>query len=136
MYLILESATILDTMGVYPMSWAGWVFVEAMKFWFYALCMSMLISLIQLSQLYGKSKVDLNEKLTAKQRAHMMKQDAMKARRKRNVILRRLATDAFDIWIPGTITGWLATSFEGVGWVGIGSTVLAGWDVWVRIQSN
>lgn len=96
----------------------------------------MLISLIQLSQLYGKSKVDLNEKLTAKQRAHMMKQDAMKARRKRNVILRRLATDAFDIWIPGTITGWLATSFEGVGWVGIGSTVLAGWDVWVRIQSN
>lgn len=85
MYLILESSTILDTMGVYPVSWAGWVFVEAMKFWFYALCMSMLVSLVQLSQL-NREKAEANEKLTAKQQAHLVRQDEMKARTKRKWI--------------------------------------------------
>lgn len=55
---------------------------------------------------------------------------------RRIALLKKLVTDMADIFIPGTITGWLPTSFAGVGWVGVVSTVLSGSDVWIKIQSN
>jgi hypothetical protein len=121
-------------MGIYPLSWAAPLFAEAMKFWFCALVMSLALSLLQLWELeFGPVGANFEKSSVTK------KGDAEAERERqaeRRVLIRKLIVDGADIFIPGTFTGWLATSFTGVGWVGVLSTLVSGWDVWVKIQRS
>ncbi len=78
----------------------------------------------------------INEKVTGEKKLKS-KAQAEKQRRARKIgLMRNLAADFCDIFIPGTVTGWMALSFAGVGWVSVASTLLAGWDIWVRVQKS
>lgn len=101
-----------------------------MKFWFFSLLLSILVSLLQLRSLQSSPVLEKPGERQLKRKG--LTQNERSTRRR--ALLKKLATDMADIFIPGTITGWMPTSFAGVGWVGVVSTVLSGSDVWVRIQ--
>jgi hypothetical protein len=119
----------LDTMGIYPVPWAAPLFLEGMKYWFCSLTMSILLSVIQLWKL--DSTIYLSQK-----GAEESSVESEKRAVKRKALLKKLATDVADIFIPGTVTGWMATSFAGVGWVSVLSTILSGSDVWVKVHDT
>lgn len=48
-------------------------------------------------------------------------------------LVRKIATDIFDLFIPGSTTGWIETSSLIIGIASAISTILGGVDVWDRI---
>lgn len=121
-------------MGVYPTSWAAPLFLEAMKFWFYSLSASLLLSVLEWFSVPGEKVVkEKNEKYDAEK--EKVKFDMME-RKRRGRIAKRFVTDACDLFIPGSITGWLVIESANVGWCSVVSTFLAGMDVWVKVQSE
>jgi len=116
-------------MGVYETSWAAPIFLESMKFWFYSLCASLALGIMELFTLsepkFVKEKSGGDEK---KVNAEM--------RKGRGEIVRKLVTDGCDLFIPGSVTGWLVLSSANVGWCSVVSTVLASVDIWARVQSQ
>jgi hypothetical protein len=137
-YLFLESLTIvsafiytfwgrlmeeqLDTMGVWPSTWAEACLLEGNKFWFYSLVCSILLGALQLSA------DGSGEKPKGK------KQGAQAQRKNLNGTKRRMIADGFDLFIPGSVTGWLVTTHAFVGFAGAVSTILSSKDIWDRLQ--
>jgi len=127
-YLFLESLTILDTMGAWPVPWAEVCLLEGNKFWFYSLVCSILLGVLQLYAKVGVAKDGSNEKPKEKKTNGQ-------ARKKHLVgIKRRIVADSFDLFIPGFVTGWIATTHAFVGLAGAVSTVLSSKDIWDRLQ--
>ncbi|KAF8859452.1 hypothetical protein BDZ45DRAFT_356468 [Acephala macrosclerotiorum] len=140
MYLLLEASTILDAMGVYRTTWAQPLFVEAMKFWFYSITCGILLSLVQFWGLYmapnpvpKTGKADEKEEKESKEKGVKVEVEWMSTRRK---IMKRLVVDSCDLFIPGSVTGWLAVSSANVGLFSVVSTVLTGTDLWTRVQGQ
>jgi hypothetical protein len=123
-------------MGVYETTWAAPLFLEAMKFWFYSLCASLLLGVIEWFSVPEQLKVgkEKSEKDGGDKKMKVKIEERERGRRGR--IVRKLVTDACDLFIPGSITGWLALESANVGWCSVVSTVLAGVDVWVRVQAE
>ncbi|KUJ17167.1 uncharacterized protein LY89DRAFT_718826 [Mollisia scopiformis] len=138
MFLGLESLTILDTMGVYRTAWAAPLFVEAMKFWFYSISLSIVLSLVELWGLYSSPTSSMIALVPeGKEKIDRVKEKEMEKRewkQKRGKIVKNIVTDSCDLVIPGSVTGWLLVSSRNVGFCSVVSTVLAGRDVWARIQ--
>ncbi|KAH9208814.1 peroxisomal biogenesis factor 11 [Leptodontidium sp. 2 PMI_412] len=138
MFLLLESCTMLDVMGVYHASWAAGLFVEAMKFWFYSLSLGILLALMELWGLSGKEPVvstGSKEKVVEKA-AQAQEARAMERTSKRRNAVKKMVIDGCDLFIPGSITGWLVISSSNVGLLCVVSTLLAGSDTWDRIHST
>ncbi|KAJ9385874.1 hypothetical protein DTO063F5_4081 [Paecilomyces variotii] len=110
-YLVMEDLTILDAMGVYSTSWSDWVLLEAHKFWFCALSLSLLGSLWML--------------LVADKKASASKSSPW---------LKRIIIDGCDLLIPGSMVGWIAVSPLVVAMSMVASTLLAAQDIWAQAQ--
>ncbi|KAH6673301.1 peroxin 11B [Halenospora varia] len=136
MYLLLEATTILDAMGVYNVTWAKNIFLEANKFWFYSLSLGILLSLGQLWILYTQpqmpQRVSQEEKRKGEKKTREVEQDKWELNR--NKAVRKLALDGFDLFIPGYTTGWLVVSSANVGCCSVMSTILGSVDIWERVQ--
>lgn len=118
MYLFLESCTILDAMEVYSTPWGPRVLLEANKFWFYSLLFSLAGSLLLAFYIPSTSRGS-----------------KAKSTVKSGVLVKKIVTDACDLLIPGSITGWARTSPAIVGVATVVSTVLGSEEIWVRVQS-
>ncbi|KAG9245588.1 peroxisomal biogenesis factor 11 [Calycina marina] len=116
LYMQLESLTILDAMGVWHAHWADAYMLHANKFWFYSLSLSILSGAIGLLR--------PNKKRTG---------TPTETARNRSVLVRRLVVDVFDLVIPGSVTGWIATGPLFVGLSSVMSTTLSMQDVWERL---
>jgi len=83
--------------------------------------------------LFGVGGVDKNrrDEKNAKKRAMNVKDD--RENRFRGV-KRRLVSDGFDLFVPGSVTGWISTPPAFVGFATIISTVLSSKDIWDRVQ--
>lgn len=101
----------LDAMGVYSTSWSDWVLLEAHKFWFCALSLSLLGSLWML--------------LVADKKASASKSSPW---------LKRIIIDGCDLLIPGSMVGWIAVSPLVVAMSMVASTLLAAQDIWAQAQ--
>ncbi|KAH8646951.1 peroxisomal biogenesis factor 11 [Tricladium varicosporioides] len=135
-YLLLEATTILDAMGVYNVTWAKVMFLEANKFWFYSLSLGISLSLVQLWSLYTESPISGktgNEK-RRKEEKKTFKSEKVKWEMERNKVVRKLALDSFDLFIPGYTTRWLGISSANVGYCSVMSTILGSVDIWERVQ--
>lgn len=128
-------------MGAVPTTWAGSLFVEAMKFWFYSLALGILGGLVELWSLReqdvvvgkgGRGKGEKSEESPAKRRESVIREMALERRK----IMKKLVIDGCDLFIPGSTTGWMATSSANVGMLSVVSTVLAGSDIWNRVQDT
>ena len=122
----------MDAMGVWSTEWAASLFAEAMKFWFYSISLSITLSLIQLYWSLGgsfKETIGSSEKSSKEVDAGAKWATALQ----RNLV-KKLAIDCCDIFIPGFTTGWLVVSSGTVGMLGMISTTLTSTDIWKRLQ--
>jgi hypothetical protein len=143
----------LDVMGVYETSWAPWLLVEANKFWFYSLSLSLLISAIELAASFAveATSADIDATNVAKDvkmaavdekngTARLVSgNDEKKLSRnaeKRSEIVKRLIVDACDLISPGSITGWTNVSAGTVGMGAAMSTALTSREVWDKVQAR
>ncbi|PQE15695.1 Peroxisomal biogenesis factor 11 protein [Rutstroemia sp. NJR-2017a BBW] len=137
-YLLLESLTILDMMGVYTSPWAEFLLVEGNKFWFYALVVSIFGEFYELwyicfssSQPAATSKSRTSEKSsTASSKEKSKRQWEKRSKIKHSVL--RIVADAADLFVPGAVTGWIPTDPGVVGIATMISTVLSSRDLWER----
>jgi hypothetical protein len=121
-------------MGIQKSPWAASLFLEANKFWFYSLVLSILLGIIQLCNL------GINPPLSEEKNKDISEEQAdleLKGWKvNRSKIMRRLVIDGCDVFIPGFVTGWIVVSSAGVGLASVVSTVLASMDIWERVQGS
>ncbi|KAE8452648.1 hypothetical protein EG329_013907 [Mollisiaceae sp. DMI_Dod_QoI] len=135
-------------MGVYKTTWAASLIIEAMKFWFYSIVLSLLLSVVGIWELYtspptkslttkpNTEKDERNEE-DSNEETEQTKADAKVGwMNKRRKAMKGIVIDICDLSVPGSITGWLPVSSANVGMLGVVSTLLAGADVWTRIQNH
>jgi len=102
--------------------------VEGNKFWFFSLACSILLGLMELYAGGGQGRGDSGENSEGN------KQDVQAQKKNLERIKRRMMVDAFDLFIPGSVTGWIVTTHAFVGFAGAVSTILSSKDVWDRFQ--
>ncbi|CAG8978731.1 hypothetical protein HYALB_00012481 [Hymenoscyphus albidus] len=136
MYLFTETCTLLDTMGVTEHQWAGWMTIEANKFWFYALFLGIVIGILQLASLsapMSPSSEDEKEEEKVKEKFTELEK---KYFQKRSKIMRQLMVDGCDLVIPSGVVGWYVASCSNTSMLMLTSTVLAAVDIWGRVNST
>lgn len=114
-------------MGVIKSPWAAVVFNEANKFWFYSIILSGILGVVQLWELGNMPVKSRKESVTKLQKDW---------RQRRGKITKRFVIDGCDLFIPGSATGWIAVSSAHVGMASAVSSVLAGMDIWDRVQNS
>ena len=83
--------------------------------------------------LFGVGEVDENrrDEKNSKRRARGAEEDR---ENRLQGVKRRLVSDGFDLFVPGSVTGWLPTPPAFVAFATIISTVLSSKDIWDRLQ--
>lgn len=133
-------------------SWGPALQNEANKFWFYAIAVSILISLYDLAAPWfipepreteprpSGNQADgaaLNEK-----NSHASVPTATKERPKHSksaqtaltTVYKQLLIDICDLVIPGSSVGWIDADTVTVGVASTISSIVAGQDIWTRMQ--
>lgn len=132
--------------------------LEAQRFWFLALACGVAASVLRLLKVaayapvpetgegYGMGpyvekddgdRPDWQREQARLRRVVMMRKDQRvrwrrEVRRRSKGLLRRLAADALDLVLPGSVIGWVSASQGAVGLAMLGSTILTGLEVWER----
>ncbi|KAF7166629.1 hypothetical protein CNMCM6106_002372 [Aspergillus hiratsukae] len=113
LYFVLEDFTILHAMNVYPVYWNKPILVEAYKFWFYALALSIVGALWGL--LFGSASGS-NSASVGKAPQDEKKDGASKERKvSTSPLVKRIVVDGCDLLIPGVFLGWIQVSEVVVG---------------------
>ncbi|KAH1805644.1 hypothetical protein KXV31_009767 [Aspergillus fumigatus] len=118
-------------MDVYPVSWNEPVIVEAYKFWFYALALSIV------GALWGLVFASFSTSASAgKAQRHAKKGKSSKERQAEGSgpLMKRIVVDGCDLLIPGVFLGWIQVSEVVVGMAMVVSTLVAGRDIWIKAQ--
>lgn len=128
----------LHATNIYPVSWNKTVLVEAYKFWFYAISLSILSALWRLAfttvtPVTASQPEDTGDKGDKKKVSPSARQVAA-VKAERIVLVKRLVVDSCDLLIPGTFLGWLQASDLTIGVTMVVSTLVSGRDIWVRAQ--
>ncbi len=113
----------MDAMEIRSTTWAAALLVDANKFWFCSLVFSLTSCLLQLYRLRSPSAP-----AAAKARPRATARTLSRALKK------QVLTDACDLLIPGSVTGWARTSPAVVGVATVVSTLLASEEIWYRVQ--
>lgn len=125
----------MDAMGIWSTEWAKSLFLEAMRFWFYSISFSIVLNLVLLYSAIFKATGSLKRtKGSGETRLKVVESEVKQANVLQRNLLKKLAIDCCDIFIPGFTTGWLVLSSGFVGILGMISTVLASTDIWKRVQ--
>ncbi|OAL18266.1 hypothetical protein AYO22_10844 [Fonsecaea multimorphosa] len=153
MYLFLEMFTIVDAVLGTWRPWAVTTQTEALKFWFYALSVSVALDLYELLFVYSepasagnnqpadqsRTTTTIVEGTNDKGVVQPREREPSKARQppaaKRRAIFRQLVIDSCDLLIPGTAVGWFRLDPVTVGAAGTVSALLGGSDVWYRVNA-
>ncbi|KAE8356967.1 hypothetical protein BDV28DRAFT_144635 [Aspergillus coremiiformis] len=127
--------TLLHAMNVHLVSWNGSVLVEANKFWFYALSLSILGAIWGLLVTSSTSASKTSRDAKKRNGKHSEKPALVaRDRAERTGLLKQVVVDGCDLLIPGVFVGWMQVSDLVVGVAMAVSTVLSGGDVWGRAQ--
>ncbi|OJJ43943.1 hypothetical protein ASPZODRAFT_135345 [Penicilliopsis zonata CBS 506.65] len=143
LYTVLEDLTLLDAMGVWSAPWNQAVFIEANKFWFYALSLSILGSVYELAFASGgptqkpvsEKPKSASEKPGKKEKATKQAPATEQKVSKKNII-KQIVISGCDLMIPGSLLGWTPMGSETVGMAMVLSTMLQLPDLWAKAQGN
>lgn len=130
-------------MGVTNISLGHQLQTEANKFWFYGLCSSIALSLVQLfaSFLVSEPKVNStaeeNEKPGSKAKRNGKRDvPTQKASKPSSAkLLKQLAIDTSDLALPGSALGWIPADKLAIGVAMFISSSLAIGDIWNNVQA-
>ncbi|KAK3381480.1 peroxisomal biogenesis factor 11 [Podospora didyma] len=154
MYLLLESATFVDTIaagagaggfGIWGQEGARVLMVEANRFWFVSLLCAAAAAVVRLKTMVREEEEGGGRKIGMGQdekrgvdgggmEETKKKENGKDSKRKTDTfrIVRRLVADVLDLAIPGSVVGWVPLSPGNVGLAMLGSTMLTGAEVWER----
>jgi hypothetical protein len=127
-------------MNIHPVAWNKLVLIEAYKFWFYALSLSILgavLGLLFTPRVSTASKYSSDEKPSTKKdngKAPTTVDAQGQSQAERTALMKRIVVDGCDLLIPGAFVGWMQVSDLVVGVTMVISTVVSGGDVWGRAQ--
>jgi Peroxisomal biogenesis factor 11 (PEX11) len=126
----------MDAMGIWNTTWGKDVLIEANRFWFYSLILSLCCSLWTLSvSTAGGSKARSNSNRITEKTQQPQKEPNDKERQPSPTpVVKQIVADSLDLLIPGTIVGWIAASPVQVGLATIISTVVTAQDIWIKAQ--
>lgn len=113
----------MDAMEIWSTTWASTLLLEANKFWFYSLLFSLASCLLQVYR-FRPLFTPAGATARSKARSNILPWS----------LVRQILTDACDLLIPGSITGWARTSPAIVGLATVVSTLLASEEIWYRVQ--
>jgi len=119
-------------MGVWTSPWTEGLMLEANRFWFYSLVLSVVWGGIQIRRLQQLS-VEIKGDESPEEKIERLQKVSRNAAESQQ-LKRRLVTDVFDLFIPGDVTGWIRTSSLVVGFTSVVSTTLSMKDVWDRLE--
>lgn len=119
--------------------------IEANKFWFYSLVFSILWGVFQLLYRDFGEQAPKTPSGKSPEKAHGRRAvnpkvggDRKGARRvvseEHQRVKRGIVSDCFDLFIPGSVLGWISASSATVGYATVISTVLSSKDIWDRLQ--
>lgn len=128
-------------MGVYSASWNAPVLVEAHRFWFYALSLSLLGTVCTLAST-SCSKVPKGQK-DEKTKGGQIENEkpsevganpptATGAVASSTTLKKSIVIDACDLFIPGSFLGWIPADDATVGMAIAVSTLVAMQDIWTE----
>ncbi|RDW77955.1 hypothetical protein BP5796_05807 [Coleophoma crateriformis] len=144
-YLLLESFTIMDAMGIWSTTWAPKLFKEAMKFWFYSLTCSLVLSLNSMKTLYMRPLVEIqakkgsgDERIDEKSEKSEESAKIELAKKQwygeRQVLMKKVIMDSCDLFIPATAVGWVVMRPDLLGMIMVTGTLLGCIDIWNRVN--
>jgi hypothetical protein len=122
-------------MNIYLVSWYMPILLEANKFWFYAICISIARTSKELvlgsagsSTPSGSSGTDEKEKKKAKEIAPSNPAPSTLS------LLNRIVINSLDLTLPGSFLGWIPVETLGIGMAMLVSTVLVWPTAWAKAQ--
>lgn len=129
----------MDAMGIWSTTWAPKLFKEAMKFWFYSLSFSLVLSLSSLKTLYARPLAETMSKRKPDEKQNKSEVEKSLLVRKqwygdRQDLVKKVLIDACDICIPATALEWLELRPDFLGMIMMTSTVLSSVDIWRRVN--
>lgn len=116
----------LHALNIWPVPWSSTVLVEANKFWFYALALSVFGAVYELvfHSLSGKGGSRNEASNSSKGTA------AVSA----TSLVKRIVVDGCDLLIPGSFLHWTPFSDFEVGQAMVVSTAIASRDIWAGVN--
>jgi hypothetical protein len=115
-------------MNIYPVAWNKPVLVEAYKFWFYALALSIVGALWGL--LFGSACASVGKAQQDEKKGGSSEERKVSS----SPLMKRIVVDGCDLLIPGVFLGWIRVSEVVVGMAMVVSTLVAGRDIWIKAQ--
>ncbi|KAG2416693.1 hypothetical protein HFD88_007909 [Aspergillus terreus] len=131
LYCALENLTILHDMNIWQVSWYTPLLMEANKFWFYSICLSLTRAVWELL-FVGSATQSKNSHAGKKEKPE--KESTSRPTPSTTAILKRMVVDACDLTLPGSFLGWTPVGDLGVGIAMVISTVVASQDIWTKAQ--
>ncbi|OXV09476.1 hypothetical protein Egran_02763 [Elaphomyces granulatus] len=132
LYFLLEDLTIMDAMGIWGTTWGRDILIEANRFWFYSLILSLCCSLWTLSP---RSNISNRRSSSDHSTTEKTQQPDEKEKQPSSApVVKQIVVDSFDLLIPGAFVGWIAASPVQVGLATIISTVVTSRDIWIQAQ--
>jgi len=125
LFILLEDTTMLDALGVWPVSWASTIFQESMKFWFYAILLDIIQNVMCLwgtGQVVTAAPTKEGSKTKAPKKADTAKGDLAK----------KITLALMDLMIPGSVTGWVKIGAIPLGITALISSVYSLKGIWKR----
>jgi len=122
-------------MSLWEPPWAKMVMREANKFWFYAICFSIIETIIYALGLVPPEK-EIVEKDKVQGKGKIWKRRIPVKRTSGKEIVKKLVLDGCDLLVPGHHTGWIRTNSALVGEASVMSTLLTAAEVWKRVNEG
>lgn len=131
----------LHGMNVWLVPWNTPVLIEANKFWFYAISLSIFGAVVEIVvSLFPGSKAQEGEGKATQQngsaKENMDEISARQSQKQRSIepLVKSVVVDGCDLLLPGTFLGWMEASEAMIGVTMVLSTLVSGGDVWDRAQ--
>ena len=147
LYLLLEAATLVDTLGVEGLTLMDKELqlatkIESQRCWFLALSFGALSCILRLYDMQNAAPARPTPAKTAttnataseneKAETELKKTQAAKMTAQRLQVSKKLMVCLLDLSLPGSIIGWIPASPSTVALLMLTTSVLTGWDVWER----
>jgi len=120
-------------MGITAYDWAATAQLESLKFWFYAIAVSIMLTLYDL--VYVPTSETATSQKSPKSTPPSKRPDNTTKIRQSGIYL-DLIIDALDLVIPGSAVGWIALDKVTVGAAMAVSSLIAGKRIWDRVQAQ
>lgn len=119
-------------MGIWLVTWYETVLVEANKLWFYAICISLTRSFMQLS---ATSEKPPKGKSSSGKKKNKGKDSALPPSMPSSPsVVKRLLVDSCDLTLPASCVRWIAIGDASIGMAMVVSTIIALTEVWESIN--